>query len=124
MGRSCRQCRKALSGLRCGRRPMARKYHVGETDAIVRRFRRYQLLLTDAEVPASRKTHLAAVITEDFAALDEYLSRGEPLPGEWVAARLRRLKAVEQKRRREGVKVAGQIATAPTQQEPSEKEGT
>lgn len=85
-----------------------RRYHDGETDAIVRRFRRYLNLIDDGDTPADRKKHLTAVITEDFRALDEFLSCGRPLPSQWMKGR-------------NVVKVAGQIATAPVGKETSAK---
>lgn len=84
--------------------PTARKYYAGETDAIVRRFRRYLLLIDDDEMPSDRKQYLTAVITEDFRALDEFLSSGKPLPSQWLEGR-------------KVVKVAGQTATAPSETE-------
>lgn len=89
----------------------ARKYHAGETDAIVRRLRGYLRLIDDDETPNDRKKYLSVVVTEDFRALDEFLSSGQPLPSQWMNGR-------------EVVQVAGQAGEASTEEVSSEKEET
>ena len=91
--------------------PTTRKYYAGETDAIVRRLRRYAVLLGDPETQQDRRQHLNAVITEDFLALDEFLSSGKPLPSQWLEGR-------------KVVKVAGQAGEASTEKVASKEEGT
>jgi hypothetical protein len=89
----------------------AGRYHAGETDAIIRRFRGYLRVIEDDATPNDRKPHLLAVICDDFRALDEFLSDGKPLPSQWMNGR-------------DVVQVAGQAGEASTEEIASEKEGT